>query len=58
MMFLYRNDVHINSGLVSLYMHFDRDTCETSLSTVFAVMETINHLFRNVLHKFEGFGRI
>ena len=38
MVLLYRNDVQIYSGLVSLYMHFDRHTYETSLSTVFEVI--------------------
>ena len=28
-MLLYRNDVNVFSGLVSLYMHFDIHSCET-----------------------------
>ena len=31
---LYRNDENVNSGLASLYMHFDIHSCETSLSTL------------------------
>ena len=27
---LYQNDVKVYSGLVSLYMHFDKHSCETS----------------------------
>ena len=33
-MLLYRNDVKVHSGLVSLYMHFDINSYETSLSSL------------------------
>ena len=31
---LYWNDVKVYSGLISLYMHFDIHSCETSMSTL------------------------
>ena len=31
---LYRNNDKVYSGMVSLYMHFDIHSCETSLSTL------------------------
>ena len=45
---LYRNDVNVCSGLVSMYMYFDIHSCETSLSTLRSQARLRNHMPKSV----------
>ena len=40
----YQNDVKVYSGLVSLYMHFDLYSCETSFGTLRSHTWLRNHV--------------
>ena len=40
----YQNDMNVYSGLVSLYMHFDIHSCETTLSTLRSQAWLRNHV--------------